>query len=218
MRRNILIRVIVALIIYFGIKYLGGYWGNLLLYPIQQLVTFLHEFGHALGTILTGGEVEALQINEDGSGFTKSRGGNRAIILMGGYIGSAILGNLLFFISTKLPKFAPAVLYILAGLMVLSGLIWFNSLFTTSLLFIFSIGLFFVGFKSKHQKDVLMFLGLTTVLYIVEDFNVGPQSDLQQYAELFVFVPASAWMYIWLFIVLLICIVNIRFIFKEKIV
>ena len=43
-----------------------------------------------------------------------------------------------------------------------------------------------------------MFLGLASIIYIVQDFNVGPSSDLKAYAELFIFIPAVAWMYIWL--------------------
>ena len=78
MENKTLVRIMVILIIYLVLRYFGGNVGQMILYPINLLVTYLHEFGHALGAILTGGSVEALQINEDGSGFTRTdRSGKR---------------------------------------------------------------------------------------------------------------------------------------------
>jgi len=214
MKKNTLIRIIVILIIYLGLRYFGGSVGRTILYPITLLVTFLHEFGHALGAILTGGSVEALQINENGSGFTKTLGGSRGIILIGGYVGSAILGNLLFYIGARKPRIAHITLYVLASIMLISALFWFNSFFTTGLLMVFALILFFIASKTTFEREVLMFLGLASIIYIVQDFNVGPGSDLKAYADLFVIIPTVVWMYIWLGIVLLLCFANFRLIFK----
>ena len=89
---TILFRLLAMLLIYGLLKYVGGSFGHLVLYPVTLLVTFLHEFGHALGALLTGGTVEGMQINPDGSGYTITRGGNQGVVLMGGYLGSAVLG------------------------------------------------------------------------------------------------------------------------------
>ena len=59
-----------------------------------------------------------------------------------------------------------------------------------------------------------MFLGLATLLYIIQDFNVGPRSDLEKYAELLVFIPVNVWMYIWLGIVIVLTSLNIYAIIK----
>jgi len=216
MENKTLFRIIGILIIYLGLRYFGGHVGQIILYPINLLVTYLHEFGHALGAILTGGSVQALQINEDGSGFTKTIGGSRGVILMGGYVGSALLGNLLFYIGARKPRIGHITLYVLASLMLISGLFWFNSFFTTGLLIVFALVLYFIANKTNFESEVLMFLGLASIIYIVQDFNVGPSSDLKAYAELFIFIPASVWMYIWLGIVLLLCFANFRLIFKRK--
>jgi len=214
MKNKILIRIIVILLIYLGLQYFGGSVGKTILYPITLLVTYLHEFGHALGAILTGGSVEALQINEDGSGYTKTIGGSRGIILMGGYIGSAIFGNILFFIGARKPRIAHITLYILSSLMLISAVFWFNSFFTTGMLIVFAVGLYFISSNTNLEAEVLMFLGLASIIYIVQDFNVGPSSDLKAYADLFIFIPAVAWMYIWLGIVLVLCFANFRLIFN----
>ena len=214
MNNSTLTRIILVLLAYFALKYLGGSFGRMVLYPITLFVTFLHEFGHALGAIITGGTVENLQINEDGSGFTTTRGGSRAIILMGGYLGSAILGNLLFYIGARKPKLATWTLYVLSAAMVLSAVKWFNSTYTTLLLVGFALFFFLLAKRSRFDQEVVMFLGLASILYIIQDFNVGPSSDLKAYAEIFVIVPAAAWMYIWLAIALVLTFFNLRMIFK----
>ncbi len=216
MKNNTIFRILAILAVYLGLRYLGGDVGRKILYPITLLVTYLHEFGHALGAILTGGSVQALQINDDGSGFTRTVGGSRGVILMGGYIGSAILGNLLFYIGARKPKVAHITLYVLGSLMLISAIFWFNSLFTTGLLILFAFVLFFIASKTKFEPEVLMFLGLASIIYIVQDFNVGPSSDLKAYADLFVIIPTVVWMYIWLGIVLLLCFANFRLIFKGR--
>ena len=214
MKNTTLTRIIGVLIIYVTLRFFGGSFGDKVLYPINLLVTFLHEFGHALGAIITGGKVLDLQINMNGSGFTRTQGGNMPIILMGGYIGSAILGNILFYIGARLPRFSSITLNVLAFAMMFAGIVWFNSLFTTGFLILFGIALYFIANKTAFDQEVLMFLGLATIVYIIQDFNVGPTSDLERYAEIFVIVPTSWWMYIWLVIVILLFVFNIRLIFK----
>ena len=81
---KLLYRVLIMVLIYALLKFFGGSFGRMTLYPVTLLVTFLHEFGHALGAILTGGHVLEMQINPDGSGKTTSQPGSVAVILMGG--------------------------------------------------------------------------------------------------------------------------------------
>ncbi len=214
MKDSTWIRILVVLGIYLALKFFGGEYGEMILYPITLLVTFLHEFGHALGALLTGGAVESLQVNGDGSGVTATRGGSRAIILMGGYIGSAILGNLLFYIGARKGTWAQFALNALAVIMVGVGIIWSSSLHTTGFLIAFALVLLFVANKTNLDREVLMFMGLACLLHIVQDFRVGPSSDLEKYAELFVVIPKTVWMYIWLGIVVLLCLYNLRLIVR----
>lgn len=214
MTDNLLVRFIGVLAIYLALVFLGGDIGKTILYPIHLLVTFLHELGHALGALITGGSVLALQVNEDGSGWTKTQGGNLGIILMGGYLGSALLGNILFYIGANGGKIAKGTLFVLMGFMVFAGIIWFNSFWTTGFLLAFSVVLYFLTTRTNFHREILMFLGLATLLYIIQDFNVGPRSDLERYAELLVFIPVNVWMYIWLGIVIVLTSLNIYAIIK----
>ena len=215
MKKGILYRILIFLGIYFGLRFFGGEIGYKILYPINLLVTFLHELGHALGAILTGGSVAEINISKSGAGFTRTLGGNLPIILMGGYLGSAIFGNILFLIGARSPFLAKPLLGILAASMIFTSVYWFNSMFTTGFLLVFSLFLFLIIWKTSWSREVLMFLGLASILYIIQDFNIGPSSDLAKYAEEMVILPAKAWMYIWLFVVLVLFYFNIKFIFKN---
>ncbi len=215
MKNNTLLRILFVLTVYLCIKYFGGEYGRTVLYPITLLVTFLHEFGHALGALITGGEVVSVQINTDGSGLTMTRGGSRAVILMGGYIGSAILGNLLFYLGTRQKKTAQIGLNVLSIIMIIVGLIWFDGLYTTGFLLVFAFVLFFIANKTSLGKEVMMFLGLACLFHIVQDFQVGPSSDLEMYAEIFIVIPKVVWMYIWLGVVIILSFFNVKRILKS---
>lgn len=215
MKNSILVRMIIMLVIYVGLKYFGGEIGRQILYPIQLLVTFLHEFGHAMGALLTGGEVLEIQINKNGSGHTRSAGGTMPIILMGGYLGSAIFGNILFFIGARAKPLTKPLLGILSVAMIVTATYWFNSWFTTSFLLVFSSILIYIMLKTEFSGEVLMFLGLASILYIIQDFNVGPSSDLERYAEIMVILPVNVWMYIWLIVVVVLFFFNLRILFRS---
>ncbi len=215
MRSSLLIRIITILGIYLGLKYFGGDIGRKILYPINLFVTFLHEFGHALGAVITGGSVENVQVNQDGSGFTRTIGGNRAVTLMGGYLGSAIFGNILFLVGAKMKPLIKPFIGILASGMIFTAIFWFNSVFTTSFLIGFALILFLIIWKTNFGREVLMFLGLASIIFIIQDFNVGPSSDLKKYAEVMRVLPANIWMYIWLGLAVILFYFNIRIIMKE---
>jgi hypothetical protein len=214
MKYSLLLRISLMLAIYLAISYFGGEIGRKLTYPIRLLVTFLHEFGHASGALLTGGSVENVQINPDGSGFTRTAGGSRAIILMGGYLGSALLGNLLLFIGARAKTFVNIFSILLAVAMLTTSIIWYNSMFTSITLMLFAGIIILVTLKTRFARDILLFLGLTSILYIIQDFNVGPSSDLSHYAEVMGLFPPQVWMYIWLGLAVLLLIFNIRLIIK----
>jgi Peptidase M50B-like len=195
--KNLLFRTLVMVVIYGVLKFMGGTLGRQALYPVTLLVTFLHEFGHAIGALITGGKVVGIEINMDGSGKTTSIPGSLPIIMMGGYLGSAIFGNLLFYIGAKRSSWAQPTLVFLAGLMVFSAIVWRENMVSSGILIVFAAILFFIAHKTSWDKDVLMFLGLAAILYIIEDFNVGPSSDLAQF-EAVVGGSQTVWMYVWL--------------------
>ena len=65
------------------------------------------------------------------------------------------------------------------------------------------------------SRPVLMFLGLATVLTILENYPVGPSSDLARYTEHFPALPQTMWMMIWLAIAAVIGLVNLHLILRH---
>lgn len=197
------------LLIYAFVWYFGGS-ARQLMYPVIWLVAFLHETGHALGALFSGGEVLSLQVNPDGSGLTTTRGGSVGLIIMGGYVGSALLGNLLFYIGARKRRMAQTALLALAGLMLFSILKWPGGPLSTLLLLVYAAVLFFIALRTNWDQNVVMFFGMASVLYVIQDFRVGPGSDLKAYEQHIGIFPAQIWMYVWLGIVLLITWQNLR--------
>lgn len=207
--------LIVWVILYLLFKYFIPY-GTYISYPINIFVTFLHEFWHIVGAFITGWDVISVEINSDGSGMAVTSGWWRSIILMGWYIGSAILWNILLYIGFKQAKYAKIVMYTLAGIMIITGVFLFHSILSSLLLFILAGFLIFMTKKWKYSAQILQFLWIVSLLYIIEDFNGWPTSDLSKFSEIFIIIPQFIWMYIWLIIVIIITGMNIKYMFFQR--
>jgi len=206
-------RMCIATALYLGLNYFGGEVGRSLLYPIRVFVTFLHEFGHGAGALITGGSVESIEIEPNGGGVTTSIGGNLPVILLGGYIGSALFGNILFYIGAKRPKWVKPVLGLMIVAMLVTAFVWYISVFTTAILCGFALALFLIGFKTPFGREVLLFLGLASVIYILQDTAYGPSSDLAQFEREMRFIPARGWMLLWFGIAVGILLLNLKLLF-----
>jgi len=201
-------------VIYLTLKFVIPFW-NYLIYPINLLVTFMHEFWHSFFAILTGWNVIGIEINWNGSWFARISWWIKSIVLMGWYIWSAIFWNILLYIWTKKQNLSEIVIYFLSWLLVFTGIFWYNSFFSSLLLFVLAALLFLLAKKSKFDSIILQFLWISSILYIIEDFNGGPSSDLNKFSEIFVIIPQSVWMIVWLIIVLIITWINLKLIFKK---
>ena len=213
MKKNYSI-LIILIIIYFLLKYYIPY-GHYIIYPINLLVTFLHEFWHALFAILTWGDVKSIQVNNDGSWYAVTSWWISSLILIWWYIWSAIFWNILLYIWFKKEKLSQCIIYILSGLLILSGIIWFNSIIGSLILFSLSWLLLSVSKNESYDALIVQFLWITTLLHIIEDFNVWPSSDIAKFGDIFMITPDVIWMFAWLIIVLIITGVNIKNIIKK---
>ena len=87
-------------------------------YPVRLFVTYVHEAGHSLAALLTGGQVQGFTVSPDGSGFAVTAGGNPSLILPAGYLGAALFGSLLFFLTNRIPQWTRG-LSLLIGLSII---------------------------------------------------------------------------------------------------
>jgi hypothetical protein len=65
---------------------------NLIGYPFRLLTTIVHELGHGLAALGTGGEFISFQISPNGAGLAYTRGGLRFVVIQAGYLSAAAFG------------------------------------------------------------------------------------------------------------------------------
>jgi len=73
-------------------------FADYLVYPIRLFVTFIHEGGHALAAVLTGGSVQSLTVSPDSSGLVKAYSSSALATLIfssAGYLSATAYGVLL---------------------------------------------------------------------------------------------------------------------------
>lgn len=107
----LLMAAAVALVLYF----VPG--AQVVTYPLHLFTTIVHEGGHAVMTYLTGGSVQSIGVNPNGSGVTYSLGGIDWLIYMAGYLGAITFGAATLHIGRRKGKGRRA-------LMALGAIVW----------------------------------------------------------------------------------------------
>lgn len=99
-QRAVVMAVLAAVIVFviWNIPALSG-----ILYPFRLFVTFVHESGHGAAALATGGQFQTFVILNDGGGYALTSGGLRALILPAGYVGAALFGAVLFYLTNTVP-------------------------------------------------------------------------------------------------------------------
>lgn len=216
MKNNKIFILIIFWFVYLLLKFILPF-GNYILYPINLIVTFLHEFWHSFFAIITWWTVYGLHISSDWSWLATTSGWVKAIVLMWWYIWSAIFWNILLYIWLKKQKFSKIIIYLLASLMIFISIVWFSTIMSTIILILLWISIILISKYTKYDNYILQFIWVSSVLLIINDFNIWPSSDIAKFSEIFIIIPQMIWIYIWLAIVLFITYINLRNILKTKI-
>ncbi len=200
---NKITKIIILILIYLILKYpISRFIWVSLTYPINLIVTFLHEFWHSSLAYLTWWKVASLQVNADWSWVAYTAWGVRSIVIAWGYIWSAFLWNLLLYISIKKPEWAQNSLYTIWALMSIIAIIFFWWIISTIIILILAGIIITSAYYSKNDDIILQFIWIASIITIIEDFRVWPSSDLSKFSDIFIFIPSYIWMYFWLIIVL----------------
>src|SRR5258708_22702243 len=91
--------LVVATLVSLALTFVPG--ANFALYPLVLFTTIIHEGGHAIMTVLTGGGVQSIGISPDGSGVTYSVNGISWLVYMAGYLGATLFGALALHVGRK---------------------------------------------------------------------------------------------------------------------
>ncbi len=205
-RRNALMVALLAGIVVFILWNIPQL--SFVLYPVRLFVTFIHEAGHSVMAVFTGGHVIEFTVFDNGTGVATTAGGLRYMILPAGYLGTALFGALLFYLSNTVPfprklSLAVGTLTILITLFLhASGIALIIGLLT-------GLALIFVGLRGGIYLNVLLLnvlailTGLNSVLdllYLVQASGaaIGPvKNDAAAFADLTPGIPPAIWALIW---------------------
>ncbi len=72
-----------------------------LTYPLRLFVTMIHELGHGLAAVLTGGSFLRFEVTRRGAGLAYTSGGSRFVVIQAGYLGTALFGAALLFLTHR---------------------------------------------------------------------------------------------------------------------
>jgi len=186
---------------------------SMVLYPLRLFVTFIHEAGHVIASVLTGGEVTRFVVYSNGAGVTYTIGGIRAIILPAGYIGTALFGASLFYIANTWARTRLITSSLGYGLIAFSIFFTLPDFFNGFLALTIGcvMGTLLVSLARRGSEDfnllilnvLAMITGLNAVLdvfYIVENPGVSGVvvNDAAAFSKQFApWIPASIWALIW---------------------
>jgi len=104
-------------------------FGGTLLYPLTLLATFVHEMGHGITALLTGGTFSSLDVFANASGLAHTTSTHRwagGLTALGGLLAPPIVGATLLAVSRG-PRRSRVVLVAMAVFIVVSLVIWVRS-------------------------------------------------------------------------------------------
>lgn len=197
------------------------FWNSIIVYPIKLFVVLLHELSHGFAAIITGGTIHSVEINEFLGGKSLTSDGNTFAIASAGYLGSQIIGALLF-ISAYNKRVAlwtcsiiPIVLIVSAANIITGGIGVFVAV--AFAVIIFTSPRFLPGLLNKI---LLKTLGLISVLYVFIDIKEDlitleyRPSDTQVLADISS-IPSLIWGFLWLLISAIIIFYLFKYSFKK---
>lgn len=183
------------------------FWLSPFLAPLKIFVVFIHETGHALATLLTGGRVLSMVVTPWQSGYVEPLGGNALVIASAGYVGSALFGGIMLSLSgrrqwTQRIFTTLALIFGVVTICFVRNIFgWIFGLGTTT---IFSLLAYKRFSFSVYIVDILAVMSSMYALYDLTDFLwIGARTDAVILAEI-TGVPAFVWALLWSAISLLV--------------
>ncbi len=145
-------------------------WNTPVMIPLKILIVFFHELSHGLAAVLTGGSIESISISPQQGGLTTTRGGSLFLITSAGYLGSLLIGVLLYLSALK-TKADKLIMGALGATMLLVAALYMRELFALG--FTIAAGAAMLAsakFLPENVNDAaLRVLGLVSMGYVPFD-------------------------------------------------
>lgn len=180
-------------------------WPTPFAYPVRLFVTVMHELGHAVATILTGGHVESITIFPSGAGLTLSRGGNLFLIASAGYLGSLLVGAILLALA-KRRRGSERALQVLAVVLLAVDVAFVRNVFGFVVTLGLAVALWAIVWKAPGwlPRFTISLLAVLNCIYAVLDLtglfalSAGRANTDAELMATATGVPAIVWAAIWL--------------------
>lgn len=174
------LKSLLILIVLFAATWL--LWDTPLVYPIKIFVVMLHELGHAIAALVTGGQVVGIQIFPEEGGVTFTRGGWPFVILSAGYLGSLLAGSVLLYLSSR-RRGGRGLMIALAVLIAASTLLFVRNFFGVIYGLLAAAALWFSAYRLPTRVNlyIVRFIAVACCLYALLDIR----------SDLFSFAPVS---------------------------
>ena len=188
-------------------------------YPIRLFVTFIHEAGHLLAAIASGGNVKEFEIYGNGSGVTYTSGGVRLLISSAGYLATTLYGTVLLLLLRRRNN-ARAIALVTGVLLALLTVLWGGNLLAWLIGAVIGTGCLVLALKGapKLSHFLMSFLAvqcllnafydLRTLMYL-SAFESSALTDAQNMeASTGGLIPATLWALGWSMISLVMLVVT----------
>ncbi len=195
-----------------------------LFYPFQVYGTFVHELSHGLAAILTGGAFRRFAVHPDLSGTATAAGGVSWIVTSAGYLGSAMFGALLTFLSASRVPARVVLLWLGLALGVLS-LVFARNVFGIVSGLVLAALLMLAGRRLRESwaDALLLFLAVQMMLDALDSvfdlmflsaLRAAPRTDAQIMADA-TGIPALVWAALWTGVSLVILLSSLRVAYRR---
>jgi hypothetical protein len=191
-------------------------WLGLIHFPFRLLITMVHELGHGLAAVITGGKFIRFVISPNGAGLAYTAGGWRLVVIPAGYLAAALFGAVLIMLGRNHRWSRIAMAIIGVALILLSLRYGTPSIFASPLSGVLTTitgvilgGLFlWLALKAAPgwiifwlhvvaiQAGLMAFSDLIAVVGISTRFFNMPNNDAKSMAEL-TLIPAIVWAVLW---------------------
>lgn len=145
-------------------------WSTPVLLPLKILIVFFHEAAHGLAAVLTGGSIEALTLSPQQGGMATTRGGNIFLIFSAGYLGSLLIGVVLFLVARH-TRYDRALMALLGLAILALTALYIRDVFPlVSMAVAAAAMLASARFLSQSVNDLLLrIIALTSMIYVPYD-------------------------------------------------
>jgi hypothetical protein len=185
--------------------------------PFKMLSTYFHELGHGLIAIITGGKIERIVLNFDGSGFCEYRYRSnflRFFVTISGYITTSVVGYFIYRTALLNEELiTDETLYIILSFLLISIILWIRDIktifLTLTIAFIFALPLlhefidndtfayYTMHYFNSYIKLIgiyVMIDGLISPFHLIDGGDDGDGGTLQNLTG----IPEGFWIALWI--------------------